>query len=79
MEKKQFEFYFSVFLISFVIGIIVIFAFTEPKKILVKYPNPINSEKTVYTNENGECYKVKAEEIECNGNERENMYVKEKI
>ena len=79
MEKKnKFEFYFSVFIVSFIFGLVVIFVFMPPKDIYVKYPNPINSDKIVYTNSDNknECYKVKMEEVECKGNEEINPYIK---
>ena len=77
MEKKvKFEFYFSVFIISFIVGLIVIFVFIPPQEIYIKYPNPINSQKIVYTNNDNECYKVKMDEVECKGNEEINPYIK---
>lgn len=79
MEKKKFEFYFSYFIISFILGLIVIFVYTPPQKIYVKYPNPINNNKTVYTNDDNECYKVDMEEIECKGTEELNPYLKEQF
>jgi hypothetical protein len=79
MEKKKFEFYFSYFIISFIFGLIVVFVYTPPQKIYVKYPNPINSNKTVYTNDDNECYKVDMEEIECKGTEELNPYLREQF
>jgi hypothetical protein len=79
MAHKNFEFYFSAFIGAFILGIIVIFVFSPPQKIIVKYPNPTNSNKTVYTNEkNNECYKVISQpKKQCDNNEEEYPYFRE--
>ena len=73
----KFQFYFTIFIVGFILGIIYNFVFDPPHKIYVKYPTPLNSEKTVFTNSNNECYKVKSEQIKCKGNEYINEYIKE--
>jgi hypothetical protein len=70
----KFEFHFIAFFIAFLFGIIVIFVFSDPQQIYIKNPNPFNSNKVVYTNDVGECYKIKVKEIKCKGKEKEHNY-----
>lgn len=71
----KFQFNIYAFIFGIISGFIVYFVFSEPKEIYVKYPNPFNSNKTVYTNDDGECYKVKLEEIKCNGDEKIQSFI----
>ena len=52
------------FLISFCIGIFIVYLSEQPKKIIVKHPRP-NDEKTIYHDDDDNCYKYKTIEVQC--------------
>ncbi len=37
----------------------------QPKKYIIKYPNPQDSHKTIYKDASENCYKYKSEEVQC--------------
>lgn len=53
------------FFISLIIGLIIHIYFMKPKKYVIKYPNPQESEKTIYKDDSENCYKYKSEEVQC--------------
>ena len=66
MITKVFKFNFIAFFIAFLIGIIYVYLSTPKQKVIIKYPNPFNANKTIYKNENDICYKYEVEELKCN-------------
>jgi hypothetical protein len=75
MKEQSFKFNFLVFIIAFAIGILFVYLSTPKQKIIIKYPNPYNTDKIVYRDYNDMCYKYKAEEIKCNSNAIEQSIV----
>lgn len=65
MKNKVFKFNFIVFFIAFAIGFLYVYLSAPKQKIIIKYPNPYNSNKNIYKNENDLCYKYEVEEIKC--------------
>ena len=57
------------FLAGLVIGIIGILVIKPEKSVVYKYPTPDNSEKVLYKDKNGICYKYKAVKVDCDKNE----------
>ncbi len=53
------------FFISLFIGLIIHIYFMKPKKYIIKYPNPQESEKTIYKDASDNCYKYKSQEVQC--------------
>jgi len=54
------------FLISFAIGILVVYVMEPPKQIVKKFPSPDNYRTTVYKDERSDsCYRFEAEETAC--------------
>jgi hypothetical protein len=53
-------------LLGLFIGFFMIYITYEPPKIIVKYPTIDNIEKTIYTDNNSNCYKYYAKETSCN-------------
>tara|TARA_B100001057_G_C22333502_1_gene750482 strand:+ start:185 stop:415 length:231 start_codon:yes stop_codon:yes gene_type:complete len=53
------------FLIGFTLGIIYIYATNPDKKVVVKHPTPQNAGKIVYRDKVNNCYKYRAEEVQC--------------
>ena len=52
------------FILSFCIGIFIVYLSEQPKKIIVKHPRP-NDEKTIYHDDEDNCYKYKTIEVQC--------------
>lgn len=57
------------FLIGLTLGIIGIYWVKPLDKIVYRYPNPQNVDKTVYKDKNGVCYSYVAEKVDCDKNE----------
>lgn len=57
------------FLLGILIGIVG-FMFIKPEQnITYKYPIPPHSEKTIYKDKNGVCYRYTSKEVDCDKNE----------
>jgi hypothetical protein len=54
-----------IFFISLAIGLFFGYVTAKTPRIVFKYPTPYNSEKIVYTDRVGNCYKYKASETKC--------------
>ena len=55
----------QLFLIAFAVGIFYCYiTFPEPK-IIIQHPTPTNADKVVYQDENENCYKYDAIEVDC--------------
>jgi len=54
----------SVFLLTFLIGLIYIYCFDYNRKVVV-YPTPHNIDKIEYKDEAGNCYGYKTKEVKC--------------
>lgn len=53
------------FIISFCIGIFIVYIKQVPKRIIYRHPTPYNTENTIYRNNKDGCFKYKMEEISC--------------
>jgi hypothetical protein len=53
-----------VFILSFCIGIFIVYLSDPPKKIIIQHPRP-NDDKTIYRDNNDNCYKYKTIEVKC--------------
>ena len=60
-----------VFLIAFGIGMLCVYVMHCEPKVIIKYPTPDNVDSTIYTDDNDNCYKYKAEEVKCPANPNE--------
>lgn len=61
---------FSVFLISFAIGILVIYIGKPNKKVIIKYPTPQKVYDYQYQDDAKNCYTYTAKKVECTGKEK---------
>ncbi len=52
------------FILSFCIGIFIVYLSEPPKKIIVKHPRP-NDNQTIYRDNDDNCYKYKTVEVAC--------------
>ena len=53
-----------VFILSFCIGIFIVYLSEPTKKIIIQHPRP-NDEKTIYRDDSDNCYKYKTIEVTC--------------
>ena len=68
LKQKHFVFNFIAFFTAFSIGIFYVYISSPEKKLLIKYPNPYNANKTLYQSDDNGCYKYKVNEVKCNIN-----------
>jgi hypothetical protein len=54
-----------VFFISLGVGIFFYYITAKTPRIVFKYPTPYNSDKIIYTDTVGTCYKYKATSVTC--------------
>ena len=55
----------TVFLISFIIGIVFVYILQPEPIVVYKFPNPENSGQLTYQDENKNCYKYESTEVQC--------------
>jgi hypothetical protein len=53
------------FIISFSLGLFLVYILGEDIKVVRIYPNPTNVETVLYKDNAGECFKMKATEVNC--------------
>jgi hypothetical protein len=53
------------FFIALFIGLFLTYIFSKPKKIIIKWPTPENAGKLIYKDNEENCYKYNAKEVEC--------------
>jgi hypothetical protein len=56
------------FCLSFAIGILLVYITTPPPDIVLKFPSPYNAGKVKYIDKAQNCYKYRAEHVECSNN-----------
>jgi hypothetical protein len=52
------------FIISFCVGIFIVYLMEPPKKVIVQHPKP-NDDATIYHDDENNCYKYKTIEVKC--------------
>jgi len=57
----------TLFIISFSVGMFICYIFTPKPQIVIKFPTPENSNDVIYVNNAKNCYKYKANEVDCPG------------
>lgn len=65
----KFKFHFTAFIIAFILSIGYIIITNNTKEKIVKTPTPFSD--YLYSDFDGECYRVKVAETECVGDETE--------
>ena len=60
---KQINLY--AFIISFAVGLLVVYIVTPIPRIVYKYPSPYNTDKVVYKTNNQICYRYKVKKVDC--------------
>lgn len=57
------------FVVGLTLGVIGLYLYKQPARIVVKYPHPQHADSEIYRDPNGMCYKYKAKEVNCDANE----------
>jgi hypothetical protein len=57
-------------LISFAIGVFIVYILKPSPLIILKYPNLENAGKLIYRDRNGTCFVYETNEVDCNANEK---------
>lgn len=68
---SMFQFHFLPFIFAFICGIIYMIAVSilEERQTISKTPTPF-SKNHLYTDIDGECYRVDVQEVKCKGDEK---------
>jgi hypothetical protein len=53
------------FIISFALGLFLVYVLGEDIKVIKIYPNPNNVENVLYKDKTDECFKMNALEVDC--------------
>ena len=53
------------FVISFCIGILIVYLKPIPKRVVYKHPTPQNAGKVIYRDESDGCFIYNAKEVKC--------------
>lgn len=61
---------FNIFMVSFCLGIMIVYATTPKKTIVHKFPSPDNEDLVVYTDDSNSCYKYVSKEVQCTSKEK---------
>lgn len=61
----------DIFLISFCIGIGLVYIFSPPPQIVMKFPSPQNAGDIKYEDENKNCYRYNSEKVSCENSKNE--------
>ena len=56
-------------LISFAVGVFVVYVLKPAPLVIMKYPNLENAGKLIYRDRNGTCFVYETKEVDCNANE----------
>lgn len=57
------------FIAGMAIGVLLLFFYNAPRKIIYDYPHPQNITDRVYRDNNGICYTYSSKKVECDANE----------
>jgi hypothetical protein len=56
---------FTYFILSFTLGLFLVYVLGEDVKVVKVYPNPDNVQTILYKDKADECFKMKAKEVDC--------------
>ena len=59
---------FPVLLVSFCIGICIVYVTAPPPEVVLKFPSPYNTGDVIYTDKSNNCYKYKHDKVQCDAN-----------
>lgn len=53
------------FFMSFAIGLLLVYIFSPPPTVVIKFPSPYNAGKVTYHDKQDACYQYSANKVEC--------------
>ena len=53
------------FFVSFAVGLLVVYMFTPPPQVVVKFPSPYNAGSVIYNDDSNSCFVYKADKVAC--------------
>ena len=53
------------FILSFSLGLFIVYCSTSKPTIVIKYPTPENSDSTIFKDDVDNCYKFNTREVKC--------------
>ena len=56
---------FTYFLVSFSLGLCLVYILGADVKVITVYPNPTNVDKILYKDNAGECFRMNYKEVKC--------------
>ena len=56
---------FTYFILSFTLGLFLVYVLGEDVKVIKVYPNPDNVQNILYKDKSDECFRMKANETDC--------------
>jgi len=56
---------FTYFILSFTLGLFLVYVLGEDVKVVKVYPNPDNVQTILYKDKAGQCFKMKAKQVDC--------------
>jgi len=59
---------FTYFLVSFALGLCLVYILGEDVKVITVYPNPSNVEKILYKDNADECFRMEYKQVDCSEN-----------
>tara|TARA_B110000483_G_C17989934_1_gene463101 strand:+ start:164 stop:403 length:240 start_codon:yes stop_codon:yes gene_type:complete len=55
------------FVVSFALGLLLVYCSTPPKQVVNKFPTPANAKNTIYKDGGDGCYKYEVNDVKCEG------------
>jgi hypothetical protein len=52
-------------MLSFAIGMFLVYIVAPPPEIVLKFPSPYNAEKVLYRDKSNTCYRYHSEKVSC--------------
>lgn len=62
-----FQLHVLMFLFAFVLGLLACYLVAPPMTVTHRFPSPFNADTTIYRGRFGECYKYRADKVDCKG------------
>lgn len=53
------------FVMSFALGLLLVYCTTPPAQIVNKFPSPANAKSTIYKDGSDSCYRYEVEDVQC--------------
>lgn len=58
------------FIGAFAIGILYVYLYHPPPKVVIKFPNPENADQITYEDAAENCFRISAKKVSCEGHDK---------